>query len=352
MRDILQAIRMGDFEGFFANMHHVVDIGGEAWNHPLVRGVLPLLPRRLVSGFTSEIRRRGGTHASWGKACFHDDENPAEFSVAASTALQALLMSVLQGKVPGKYPARLSSYGLDEDGMRDVIMQMPHLGQMTRHRITDKGQSFIVSDCAGTGRTMLVCMGFSDVPMMDVGVLDAFLAAYGWSAVYLRDHQRSAYQLGVDGKGYEKTLSRIEHSLHGLGTRRLHVFGSSFGSLGALILANALKPARIDLFSPVISASRQRVEEIGDTRGVICMNYLERYCGDLVFDAFDLVGNTLDGSIVNAHVGERMDIDRRQLGLWRGVDFNVRVVDGCSQHNCLVPAMAVQPLEKILGLVV
>ncbi len=178
-----------------------------------------------------------------------------------------------------------------DEELRRALRLVPPPEARVRTLIEDNGDNVIVSARGTSDTTLLVFTGLADQAMVPIGCIDAFCAAAGHSAVYLRDRSRSLFVGGVPDLAldYSSSLDAIGRIVEELGTRRLLSFGSSAGGLGAIRYGLDLSASGVLCASGATCAHEAFLDRHADQRGRVVVRRLQRSFGRAELDVYDQV---------------------------------------------------------------
>ncbi|MDO5604783.1 MAG: tetratricopeptide repeat protein [Paracoccus sp. (in: a-proteobacteria)] len=184
----------------------------------------------------------------------------------------ASLLAALSARWPAHFSDWETTFAAPR-GRKDDL-KLPDPASFLRPVIVDDRAEIIASSPGagpGKGRTVLVVPGLADRVMLDYPAFDAYLAAEGMGAVYLRDFSRRLFLCGVGtlGADFDTTIAALRARLAAMGTQHLVVLGSSAGGFAAVTYGLALGARRIVVCSGPTGITPELLAEMGDGRGKI-----------------------------------------------------------------------------------
>jgi len=222
---------------------------------------------------------------------------------------------------------------------------------MRKTVVEDIYSDLIVSDATHTGKMMLVFNTLGDLPFMPTAVLDRFLAAAGYQAVYLRDFNRVGFTKGIRSLGPDAHTSICKlRALIGVEKiDQLSVMGLSFGTFGSTLFGTALEAQRIIQFGTVSSIEPNFMQAIRDHRGMALRHrFLKNipepmwdinYWMDSASHRYEMDVVYADGHPIDLPHAERIDHHRQ---------VRLRPLNIPPEHNTLAPAIASGAFQKWL----
>lgn len=211
----------------------------------------------------------------------------------------------------------------------------------------------IVSAPTDTGKMMLVFNTLGDLPFMPTAVLDRYLAAAGYQAVYLRDFNRVGFTQGIRslGPSVETSVDKLRALIRSQNISHLSTMGLSFGTFGSTLFGIALQAQRILQFGTVASIEPNFMQAIRDHRG---MALRHRFLKNIPPKLRD-INYWLDGAqhdyqmdVVYAD-GHPIDLPHANLIAHHGqVRLHPLALEQL-EHNTLAPALATGAFQKWLS---
>lgn len=163
---------------------------------------------------------------------------------------------------------------------RAIIEALPG-GKPRRSTVIDNGSALVSSGPSLTGTTLVYFQGFGGGSADQVAVMEAFCAAAGHAAIYLRDRSFRFFLDGVPGAsdGPEPRADELRERLVALGTKRLIAWGPSAGGFAAIRYGLMLGADLIVGMSSVTTGAPATVRAMGEPRAAGVVEYLERVYG-------------------------------------------------------------------------
>lgn len=147
-----------------------------------------------------------------------------------------------------------------ERELQEIVEAAPTDGELKRPLVADDPrQDVVIAAAAGAATTVMVFTGTHDHLTMPIALFDRHLAAFGVSAVYLKDHRRLMYLKGIRSLGdYEQTVAALRELQSRLGGKRLLTLGVREGGYAAVRYGVELGADRIISFEAVTGKSQAR----------------------------------------------------------------------------------------------
>lgn len=349
----LAGIRAGDVNAIAVALDAAAAVGGAWPDPPALQPMLNSLPRpeaqrmllRLGEQWPKETARLLAHYAS---APVQGLERAASnrlqhvFRTAAREGTQAA-MSLIDGEADSSLHVRAGP-----NQIRDLVAAIPPPEAQQRQLVLDDGSEVVQAISSRLDRVAVVFTGLADQAMFDLPVLDAFLAAAGFNAVYLRDFGRSLYLNGVASFGEGRAATRQGlRALLGNHASALAI-GCSAGGFGALHWACELGLPKALCFAAPVCLHPESLDALGERRARALVMRLAQ-----TFPHADLnVRERLErcaGIAVQLHYGELMPADRSQAELLADLS-NVRLVplSGYAGHDVLFPIAWSGQLSQVL----
>ena len=123
-----------------------------------------------------------------------------------------------------------------ERELKDVISSAPPDAELRRAlAVDDLHQDVVIAEAVGADTVVLVFNGPHDHVTIPFPLFDRHLAAFGVTAIYVKDMQRLMYVHGVRSLGdYQQTLAALREMLDRLGATKLCTLGVEGGGYAAI----------------------------------------------------------------------------------------------------------------------
>lgn len=222
--------------------------------------------------------------------------------------------------------------------VRRMIQGLPEIASFNRPLVIDDGAEIIRSERASSGTTVLYFNGLGVDLEHSYEFVDSYFSAAGYSSVFIRDRSLNLCMKGLSSleKNREETLLFLKDILYELGTTQLIVVGRSAGGFSALQYGLLLEANKIVAFSGATNLTKQYWKSIGDNRGKLVVNRLNRENAydDLCLDNVFYKSNTISDG-VHMHYGANSQFDRNHAELVSGpLSAYLYSIPGFDSHHC------------------
>ncbi|MEP4037017.1 hypothetical protein [Pseudophaeobacter sp.] len=154
----------------------------------------------------------------------------------------------------------------------EKIVESDIVRGLQRPLLIDDLSDFVVSPEGTSGTSVLVFGGIGGGAFINYPILDSSFAARNVTGLYVRDSSRLLTLNGIPtlGASLDQTIEALQSRLNALSHhKRLVVFGTSGGGLGALQYGARLNADAIHLISPAINVNADFLRRIGDARAPV-----------------------------------------------------------------------------------
>jgi hypothetical protein len=349
MQRLRSVLDRGDEHGLVA----LVDAAIAGGDRAIVRASLAsvrLLPRDVAVPLFGRVRSAWPELVSANHPMATD---AGATKLGPSDPLQALLQRALYGdrdgalRIVDDQPAKWDGKAGSADDLRALIRSVPAASALPRPPVVDHGEDVLASRPGPRGRVVVFC-GLSDRAMFDLPVLDAYIAAAGYGALFLRDSRRRLFATGVAGvaggrAGFGQQLREWLAAESG----EVVFAASSAGGLGMLDWACELGVRRALAFAMPTTTRREGLERTGDDRCVLLQRTLAR--DGIELDARERLEATGHTGAVQLFYGAGMGVDRRHAEHLAGLPgVRLHPVADCADHRVLLPLASSGRLVPIL----
>ena len=227
---------------------------------------------------------------------------------------------------------------LRERELRRVARNSPADTELQRPAMTDdKASDVILAEAANAETVVLVFTALNDVMSMPLPIFDRYLAAFGVTAVYLKDFRRLSYLRGIVSLGSDDAAARraLQGMCERLGAKRLCTIGYSAGGAAAIRYGVQLGADRVVSFAGHSHRVRGPTSRLDRQYNMIN----DRMAGLIADEELDLrrflTGRGYSSSIeiVYAAAAARDKVHAEHLSGLAGV--TLRPVAGCDDHELI-----------------
>lgn len=222
-----------------------------------------------------------------------------------------------------------------------VISAFPDPKDFKRALIADTGEEVVTSAPSSNGVTVLFFTGLGDRVDLDLDAMDAFCAASGAAAVYLRDFTRMAFLGGIRslGHGRSATVKALRQKLADLGTRELVVIGVSAGTFSSVTYGVELGASRIAGLGAQTSI-HHFLKAGGDPRARLMIERIKDQFDPAMLDLKILWGGLSKPPRLDLYFGELHANDAAHANHMAGLEnVFLHPLAGLKQHNLIIPLM-------------
>lgn len=277
------------------------------------------------------------------------DGDAVSWHVPRSRSLQEQLSTVLERLHGNKF-----FYNPDENLNVASAMERQISASTLKRELTinPKEKAVVISDRAPGGKVAVVFTGLLDQTALPSDATDAFLAAAGYTTIYVKDFERLMYGNGIKALGpdLESSAAALRQIIDGMGdVTHVLAMGFSAGGFGAINFGMALKADRVLCFSPPTMIEEGFLQKVGDRRGRLLLARLKRSIAPEMLVAAPRIAAQEDPVQIDLIYGEHHHLDRSHseaLGGLPGVSlYPIRDYDG---HNSVVQTILDGHLLPIL----
>lgn len=223
-----------------------------------------------------------------------------------------------------------------------------------RPLVNDTGEPVIASTPSTSGTAVLFFFGYGGgTGTADAAILDAWPAASGTATIFLRDPQHRFFLRGVPelGNTEEGTAGALRERLGLLGARRLVSAGASAGGFAAIRYGLLLGADMIATFATPTTGRPDEVRRIGDPRGMVVAEQLQREFGPRRIDVLpDLRRGRAVPEGVHLWFGAENRLDAahaERVGACPGV--HLHPLPDCRHHGIIQDLVLDGTMGRILG---
>jgi len=261
-------------------------------------------------------------------------------------------LSAFQAIGPGLL--EITTEWVDYTGLDRVLYEQIAESDLKRPLVADDPQlDVIVTDPGPSGEIAIAFTGANDQVMMPLAVLDAYFAAAGIGAIYLRDRARLLFCAGVDSLGgdFQSTVESLRHLIVQMGGgETLTVYGMSGGGLGAIRFGLALNADRVVCFSGPTNATLDFINRQNDQRARLMVNRLHRRIPDADLACRDLIHNDANPPRIEMIYGADSRLDRAQSEDLTGLEsVELLPLSGKTGHESLRKIILLGELPDLIA---
>ncbi len=238
---------------------------------------------------------------------------------------------------PAEVPEPMNIGTLRERELRRVLAKSPKDTELLRPvMVDDKASNVILAEAPGAETAILVFTALNDVLSMPLPMFDRYLAAFGATAIYLKDFRRLSYLRGIAslGEDYAATLRALRSLRDRLPAKRWCTIGYSAGGSAAIRYGIEIGADRVVSFAGETHRARGPVPKL--ERGFFLLSGRLQAVSDQEMDLRRfLMARRYAASIeiVYAQSAPRDRVHAEHLSGVAGV--NLHSVAGCDDHELL-----------------
>jgi tetratricopeptide (TPR) repeat protein len=239
---------------------------------------------------------------------------------------------------PAEVPEPINIGALRERELRRVLAKPPKDAELLRPVIVDDKQSdVILAEALGAETAILVFTALNDVLSMPLPLFDRYLAAFGATAIYLKDFRRLSYLRGVAslGEDYVATL-RALHSLRDrLPSKRWCTIGYSAGGSAAIRYGVEIGADRAVSFAGETHRARGPVARL-ERGSRLLSGRLQASVSEQEMDLREFLMTRRYAASIEIVYAQSADRDRAHAEHLSGAaGVKLRPVAGCDDHELL-----------------
>jgi tetratricopeptide (TPR) repeat protein len=227
---------------------------------------------------------------------------------------------------------------LRERELRRVLEKSPKDAELVRPvMVDDKGSDVSLAEAPGAETAIFVFTALNDVMSMPLPLFDRYLAAFGVTAIYLKDFRRLSYLRGIAsmGEGSAATLGALRSLCDRLAVKRWCTIGYSAGGSAAIRYGVEIGADRIVSFAGETHRARDPVAKL--ERGFrLLRGRMEAGVSDDEIDLRRFLIERRYASRIEVVYAEALTRDRVHAEHLSGVaGVNLHPVAGCDDHELL-----------------
>jgi hypothetical protein len=227
---------------------------------------------------------------------------------------------------------------LREQQLRRVLDKAPKETELRRPIVVDdKASDIIVARAPNTDTAVLVFTALTDVVSMPLPIFDRYLAAFGVTAIYLKDFQRLSYMKGIVSLhgDYGAAIQALREICGRLSARRLYTIGCSAGGLGSIRYGVELGAERVLSFCGQTHSARETLSQLEPGVAMI-MRRMEARVSPEELDLRAFLGSRRYSSKIDLVYPEDAERDKAHALYLSGIaGVTLHPVAGCDDHELL-----------------